>query len=320
LLKKTGFLIFSLMISSLIFSYSNLQADDSFSYDKLINTPNVDLGEPSFFKASDGINIAYYLKSPAQKPVAVLLFLHGGGAHSGAGYQHLAQGLCSKYNVLVYLMDLRGHGKSGGPRGDAPTVEQVWTDLKMFIDFIRSVHKDIPIYLGGHSSGCGLILNYLSWNKKSDVDGYIFISPHFGYKSNTEKKDLKNPFAVVKMDVFIANAMSNGKEQGNTPAVYFNYSEDTLKKNPLLLKYITCNMSLSITPNDPVKQFKMIDKKFGIFIGENDELFIPEKVIEYANWPDAKIKKQSKDEIIKGETHLSILLVADELVYKIIKE
>jgi len=314
-------------LSDLLFSAAALiqgcvssQNSDSFSFEALINTPQIDLGEPQFFRLSDGVKIAYYAKAPPALPAAVLIFIHGGGAHSAAGYQHLAHGLSKKHNVLVYLLDIRGHGRSGGPRGDTPSAEQVWLDLKIFIDYIKEKHKAIPLYLGGHSSGGGLILNYLSWEKMSQVDGYIFISPHFGYKSGTERKNIKNPFARVDMDVFVANAMSQGKEHGNTPSVYFNYSEERIKNSPLLLRYITCNMAYATTPQDPVQQFKMIDKKYALFVGENDELFIPEKVTAYADLTKTTIKNKSIAEIIKGENHLSILLVADELIYKVIKK
>jgi acylglycerol lipase len=194
----------------------------------------------------------------------------------------------------------------------------VWLDVKMCVDLVRKNHKGIPLFLGGHSSGGGLVLNYLAWDKKSPADGYILISPHFGYKSGTEKK-IKNPFARVDMDVFIANAVSQGREHGNTPAVYFNYPEERLKSSPLLLRCITCNMAYAITPQDPRKQFGMIDKRFALFVGEKDELFIPEKVTAYADLAEQTVNKQSTAEIVKGENHLSILLVADELIYKAIK-
>jgi hypothetical protein len=64
----------------------------------------------------------------------------------------------------------------------------------------------------------------------------------------------------------------------------------------------------------------MIDKKFALFVGENDELFISENVTEYADLAEAAIRNKSIAEIIKGESHLSILLVADELIHKMIGE
>jgi pimeloyl-ACP methyl ester carboxylesterase len=296
-----------------------ISKNNSISYTELASAAKTDLGVPNFIKSSDGVNIAYYSKAPKSNLAGVLLFIHGGGAHSGAGYQHLANGLSAKHNFQVYLMDLRGHGNSEGPRGDAPSREQVWDELKILIDHIKTIHKDIPIYLGGHSSGCGLILNYLSWKMKSPVDGYIFISPYFGYKSKTEKKN-NDSFTKVRLPLFVMNGITQGLMFGRSPAVFFGYGDELLKNDPLLLKYITCNMSKALTPHDPQGQFKMIDKKFCIFIGENDELFSPEKIIGYKNLASAEIKNISKAEIVKDQNHLSILLVADELIYNFVKE
>jgi len=276
--------------------------------------------KPQFIKASDGIDLAYYSKTPISKPVAALIFLHGGGAYSGAGYQYLAKGLAEKYDTVVYLADLRGHGNSGGPRGDAPSVEQVWNDLSLMIAMVRKNNPGIPLYLGGHSSGGGLILNYLTWNKKADVDGYFFVSPQFGYKSETARTDSKITFAKVRTWVFVLSAISGGRLFAHTTAVYFNYPEVVLKAQPLMLKSITRNMSVAMTPDHPQEQFGKIDKPFGLFIGANDDLFVPEKVIRYAHYAANTIQAKSVHGIIGNENHLSILLKADDLIGKAITD
>lgn len=291
-----------------------MREDTSFSFYEIINAPNIILGEPNFIESIDGIKLAYYEYSTSNNPIASLIFIHGGGAYSGAGYQYLANGLSTNYNVLVYLVDLRGHGNSESPRGDSPNIEQVWKDIKVFIDFVKEKNTGLPLYLGGHSSGGDLILNYLFWNKKSTIDGYIFISPEFGYKSETVRKDVKSPFAKVDSEIFMQYWMSQGKQFGNSKAVYFNYPDKIIKSHPLFLKAITCNMSISLTPNNPQEQFRNIDKPFAIFIGEKDELLDPEKVISYANFSKEEIRMKSKNQIIKNKNHLSILLVADNLI------
>jgi alpha-beta hydrolase superfamily lysophospholipase len=317
--KKRIFILFSCFASALMLSCLSAPAKDSFSFKELSAAPEMSLGEPDYLTSNDGARIAYYWKSPATKPSGVLLFIHGGGAYSNAGYQYLANGLSRKYGIATCLMDVRGHGKSDGPRGDSPTIEQVWIDVKLMVDYIRTVHPSMPLLLGGHSSGCGLMLNYLSWEGKSPVDGYVFLSPHFGYLSNTERTS-DTPFARVSLDVFVANAKSQGREYGNTPAVFFNYSEAVLRGAPLLLKYITCNMANATTPYDPRAQFKAIDQRFGIFIGADDELFYPEKVIKYADLAPKAIRSQSTAEVIKGKNHLSILLGADDLINRIFRQ
>ena len=318
--KATLIFLFLLILLIAVFMVRCKSKDQAtpISFKELQNGQEVFLDKPQFLKASDGIDLAYYTKFPQTKPVAALIVIHGGGAYSGAGYQYLAKGLSEKYQTSVYLVDLRGHGHSGGPRGDTPSVEQVWTDLSLFIATVRKNNPGIPLYLGGHSSGGGLILNYSIWNKKEDVDGYFFVSPQFGYKSDTDRENAKNSFVSVKKWVFIISAISGGHILGNTQAVFFNYPEKIRQTQPLLLKSITRNMSLSMTPDNPQEQFKKIDKPFGLFIGANDDLFVPEKVIKYATYADSAIQKKSVNKIIEKENHLSILLTADEWIGKTI--
>jgi acylglycerol lipase len=316
--------IFIFLIMFLVMGFiMNCKSKDQstpISFNEMQNKQEAILDKPQFIKASDGIDLAYYTKVPQTKPIAALIFLHGGGAYSGAGYQHLARGLSEKYNTAVYLLDLRGHGDSGGPRGDAPSVEQVWNDLTLMIATVRKNNPGIPLYLGGHSSGGGLILNYLSWDKKADVDGYFFISPEFGYKSGTSRIDSKTSFAKVRTWVFVLSAISGGRLLGNTTAVYFNYPDAVLAALPLMLKSITRNMAVSITPNHPQEQFGKIDKRFGLFIGDNDDLFVPERVVQFANYTNSSVQKKSVNKIIENENHLSILLTADDLIGKTIMD
>jgi pimeloyl-ACP methyl ester carboxylesterase len=290
------------------------------SFKEIKNAEEIILDKPQFIKASDGIDLAYYAILPKSKPAAALIFIHGGGAYSGAGYQKMAYGLSEKYDTSVYLIDLRGHGNSGGPRGDAPTVEQVWNDLTRMIMTVRKNNPGIPLYLGGHSSGAGSILNYLTWDKKVAVDGYFFISPQLGYKSATARTDLKISFAQARRWVFVLSALSGGRLLGNTTAVYFNYPEAVLSAKPLMLKYITRNMAVSMTPDHPEEQFGKIDKRFGLFIGANDDLFVPEKVIGYARYAGSAIQTKSIYKIVENENHLSILLIADDLIGKTIRD
>jgi pimeloyl-ACP methyl ester carboxylesterase len=290
-----------------------IMENTSFSFDEIISANIIPIGVPSYLDASDGIKLAYY-SFQANDPIASLLFIHGGGAYSGSGYQYLAKGLSEKYNVSVYLLDLRGHGNSEGPRGDAPSASQVLKDLDLAIDIIQEQNTREPLYLGGHSSGGGLILNYLSNYNDTNIKGYFFISPHFGYKSKTEHKNIKYPFTKVKTGLFVINGMSQGRLYGNTQAVFFNYPENIINGIPLLITSITVNMSLAMTPNNPREQFSSIGKPFGLFIGENDELFIPGRVLEYGSYPIEGIRNISNYQIINNEKHLSILLVSDKLI------
>jgi alpha-beta hydrolase superfamily lysophospholipase len=294
-------------------SSENTSGTSSFSFKEITDAGNVKLPDPTFIQSTDGLNLAYYAVE-AQFPLAALIFLHGGGAYSGAGYQFLAKSLSDKYNISVFLLDLRGHGNSPGPRGDSPSVEQVWRDVKALSDNIKKLHPDLRLFLGGHSSGAGLVLNYLSWYRDPHLSGYIFLSPQLGYKSMTERTGNPNPFAIADTDVFVKYAISQGQAYGNTPAVTFNYPDEVMQRQPLLIKSITVFMSLAMTPDNPQEQFKDIDKPFALFIGEKDELFDTEKVIRFADLADMKLRDKSMVRIVEGENHLSILLSADRLI------
>jgi acylglycerol lipase len=294
-------------------SADNINNGPSFSFNEIAGADNVTLGDPAFIQATDGLKLAYYAIE-AQFPLASLIFLHGGGAYSGAGYQYLAKSLADKYQISVFLLDLRGHGNSQGPRGDSPSVEQVWRDVNVLSDYVKSLHPDLQLFLGGHSSGAGVVLNYMSWYRDPNLSGYIFLSPQLGYKSKTERPDNPNPFAAADTDVFVKYGISQGQAYGNTQAVFFNYPDEIMQKQPLLIKSITVFMSLAMTPDNPQEQFKDIDKPFALFIGEKDELFDAGKVIRFADFTDKKLKARSTVSIAEGQTHLSILLVADRLI------
>ena len=93
-----------------------------FSMQELSQAGTGDLAASQTLRASDDIALAYRAYLPAE-PTAVVVFYHGGGAHSGAGYAHLAAGLRDGPQVAVYTPDIRGHGESAGERGDAPSRE-----------------------------------------------------------------------------------------------------------------------------------------------------------------------------------------------------
>ena len=272
-------------------------------------TPGIELAK---FKSYDNVEIAYY-PFASKNPVAKLIFLHGGGAHSKMGYFPLAEKLAGDFAIETILMDIRGHGFSEGNRGDCPHTNSIYNDISRLVKLVRD---DLPVYLGGHSSGGGLVLNYSSWIQKEKLDGYFFVSPELGYKSKTEKAG-RTSFANVKLGSFILNGMTGGKLKQHSFAVSFNYPDEIISANSLLVKEITVNMANALTPFDPVKQFQNISEPVGLFIGENDELFDAGKVMDYVRLVK---NKNVKSKMIEKENHLSILNVVGNEIGETILE
>jgi pimeloyl-ACP methyl ester carboxylesterase len=287
-------------------------AEESFSFKELRETARIKPGPAESIVADDGVILSYRRYLPAS-PVAVVLFYHGGGAHSGAGYQYLSNSLQSEYKIAVYTPDIRGHGNSDGIRGDSPSPKQVWNDITTIIKHIRTEFVDLPLFLGGHSSGAGLALNYAGQSDKEQVSGYLFLSPQLGARSQTERISQNPPFAKINESDFAAYATSGGKLNGHNYAVRFNYPEELLAADHGLVAAITVNMSVSLIPYNPKEQFAAIDRPFGLWIGTDDELFIPDKVLAFGSYAQL-LQAGSIVTSIPGEKHLSVLVTAHKTI------
>ena len=91
----------------------------------------------------------------APRPRASLLLVHGLGEHSGR-YDPFARALALE-GTSVFAFDLRGHGRSGGPRGDVDAFPRFLEDLLgMEGEMTRQIPEGLPRFLLGHSLG-GLI-------------------------------------------------------------------------------------------------------------------------------------------------------------------
>lgn len=129
------------------------------------------------FIARDGIKLAAKKIEPASDdfPQPILLFLHGGSFNSRR-YVTLAEQLKNS-SILIFLLDMRGHGDSGGIRGDTSYIGQLEDDLEDIIKIIRIRYPDSKLLIGGHSSGAIVLLRYINKYKVQKVDGFIFIAP-----------------------------------------------------------------------------------------------------------------------------------------------
>jgi acylglycerol lipase len=313
-MKAWVVLLFVFLTNNLHASSGEQSRDNFFSLVEIKNALKKSLPPISYVSASDGVSLAYraYLPQQAQ---AVLIFYHGAGAHSGLSYNHIGADLRDNFNIAVYMPDIRGHGGSEGERGDTPQVEQVWSDTNTMVDVARAKYPNIPIFIGGHSSGAGLALNYSSWDQRAEIDGYVFLAPYFGYRSETNYDKDENKrfeFSTVNTSAFVINSMSGGLFSGHSKAVKFNFPESVLRDNPEIVPFNTVNMSNAVTPHSPDTQLSDV-QQFGLWIGMQDEAFDPLKVTMFAQKYSGK-DASKKIEIVEKENHFSIILNAASFI------
>jgi alpha-beta hydrolase superfamily lysophospholipase len=118
------------------------------------------LNETTFpFQTFDGITLLGREWRFTDQAQAVVGLIHGLGEHSGR-YTHVAERF-AKEQIAMIAFDLRGHGRSEGKRGDAPSFEAYMEDLQAFQKQIEARFGATPCFLYGHSMGGLLLLNYL---------------------------------------------------------------------------------------------------------------------------------------------------------------
>lgn len=288
-----------------------VQSTDSikpFVLDKLSILKGFQVKEPEFATMTDSTRIAYYPFIPKDSK-AILIFFHGSGLYNNSLYQYFATQLANE-GVGSILVDIRGHGLSQGVRGDSPTVKRVWNDVTEIVDLVHQKYPSMPIYLGGHSSGAGLILNYSQYKNHQNVDGYVFIAPYFGHNSGTNKEVSSDISFVkeVKIWKFIVNALSFGYLFGHSNAITFNFNKELLENNPALVQSYTATMMGALSPQDPQKLMQTITKRVLLVAAQEDEQLIAEAIINYFDKLPDSIKKDSSREVLLGAKHLDILL------------
>ncbi len=122
----------------------------------------------------DNLCIYYQLWLPEQSAKAVVCLVHGLGEHSGR-YAHVAASLNNAGYALLGF-DLRGHGKSDGPRGHTPAYDVLMTDIDLLLDEAAARYSGLPRFLYGHSLGGNLVLNHVL-RRKPAIAGVIATSP-----------------------------------------------------------------------------------------------------------------------------------------------
>lgn len=109
--------------------------------------------------AADGTRLLVRHWAPTADPWLSMLVVHGVGEHSGR-YERTG-GLLAEAGVDVRAFDLRGHGGSGGRRGDIDSWSDYLDDIELMLRGVRSGAAGRPVVLLGHSMGGLLCTDYV---------------------------------------------------------------------------------------------------------------------------------------------------------------
>ncbi|MDR2992000.1 MAG: alpha/beta fold hydrolase [Burkholderiaceae bacterium] len=258
-----------------------------------------------------GVELAYELRLPKAPFTDLLIFYHGGGAHRGAGYGCLGEALAREAGLAVCLPDLRGHGASEGPRGFAPNPQAVWDDVDALCNAVAREFSGVRLHLGGHSSGAGLLVNYLTLHKpNSDIKSLILLAPDFGFRARLYRGGTTfGSFARVSQWPFLLSAFSGGRLGNGIAAVHFDYGDHGIPEG--CVAAYTVGMANAVTPTDPASQLKQILISMAVALPENDELI---DVARLAAFLEQHAGNNASWDKLPGLGHLDVLCGAAPFV------
>lgn len=171
--------------------------------------------------------------APAASPaLGTAVLVHGLGEHIGR-YEHVAEHLVAQgWDVRGF--DHRGHGRSGGRRGDIAQPDSLLRDLGAFIDEVRRTDAARPLVLIGHSLGGLVAARFVAeglsprpapWHRP--VDGLVLSSPAIDPGLSALQKAL----LAVGPRLLPHLCVNNGLQAEwicNDPAVVQAYRQDPL--------------------------------------------------------------------------------------------
>lgn len=128
--------------------------------------------------ASDGTLLYVQAWRPRAAAQAALVVVHGLRDHSSR-YAELGKEL-AKRGWVVYAFDLRGHGRSQGPRALVERFDRLVFDLATVMEEVRGREPDLPVFLMGHSMGGAVAAIYAQTQPPPRIDGLILSAPALG--------------------------------------------------------------------------------------------------------------------------------------------
>ena len=176
--------------------------------------------------AADNLKLLGQGWEPDGGTKAVVFLLHGLGEHCGR-YDHMAEAFNrDQYALLAF--DLRGHGKSEGKRGHAPSYAQLMSDIEKLLNEATVRYPNLPCFLYGHSLGGNLAI-YYALNKQPDLTGVIASGPllRLAYRPSVWKNGILRGMQAIRLNLSMRSGLDDTALSRDLNVVR-NYRNDPL--------------------------------------------------------------------------------------------
>jgi alpha-beta hydrolase superfamily lysophospholipase len=174
----------------------------------------------------------------ANSPNGGVILMHGLGEHSGR-YQHVAQ-FFNAMGMSVRAYDHRGHGRSGGPRGDVPDSNVLLDDAQLVVDDFARQFSIAPI-LFGHSMG-GLIAARYAVERRSPLRALILSSPALAIALSGGQKLLLKVLGAIAPGLTLPNGLEQRYLSHDANVVEL-YGKDPLVHGKISARLLNCMLA-----------------------------------------------------------------------------
>lgn len=131
------------------------------------------------FQGTGGTPLYAQRWRPISGRVRGVVIIHHGLADHSARYASFAERLV-RAGYAVWAYDMRGHGRSAGPRVSIDEIDELTEDLDTFVALVRTQEPGAPLFLFGHSLG-GLATALYAIEHQPDVAGVILSAPGIAF-------------------------------------------------------------------------------------------------------------------------------------------
>ncbi len=235
------------------------------------------------WKSHDGLEMYAQSWEPEVDPKAVVCLVHGLGEHSGR-YAHVGKTFAEAGFALAGF-DLRGHGKSGGPRGHIPSFDAFMDDIEGFVKQVDTRFEELPRFLYGHSLGGILVLNYVL-RRKPEFRGVV--STGAGLRTSLEEQAGKVMLARVLGTLIPGMAIPSGLNPNHISRrkeVVDAYINDPLVHDKMTLGFGKIMLTVLPWTFEHAHEFSL---PLLIMHGTGDKLGYPQGSEEFASYVKQK--------------------------------
>jgi alpha-beta hydrolase superfamily lysophospholipase len=220
---------------------------------------------------------------------AVLLLVHGLGAHSGR-WEALAK-YFSNHNFSSYALDLRGFGSTPDLKGHIESFDTYFQDILALRKIIETEHPGKKIFLAGESFG-GILSFLLAQKQEKAFSGLILFAPAFSIKMQVSWWD----YLQVALHLFINpkkqfKARLKAEMCTRDPVYQQQLDSDPLESREVSAKFMA-NYFLAERQARKVPTKLVIPVLF--LVAGQDKIVNPQETKRIFRWLDAKDKELIK--------------------------